>query len=363
MTHFIKNKLVDLSNFEHPGGDTFLEETKGTDISGLILFHHKNFNVLSNSAKSLGVEEEIKAIFNANNEYSILRKRVYDYLRKNFNIQDPSQEPIHYSIFRHGIFVLLIIFASVALYTNIPIYFMITGCLYAYKALLYHDAEHRRGPKRKWWEKTLIFDKQYNIDHFTHHNHVLDVTDKQEYDRDAGFFIKFSFMTEKTIHKMQKKIFFVWPIWIGFRRLFTSIPELLLLLCVSFLQKNLGWTVLNFLLLLSIYEAIVFVLTNWNHVSKELVELRNSTEFKDLRQPWVWEAIFSVDLNPTSVFYTNLCCGVNCQIEHHLFPTMHYSNLCKITPLVKSYMKSHNYVYYEHDSIFKAVASYYASLK
>lgn len=64
-----------------------------------------------------------------------------------------------------------------------------------------------------------------------------------------------------------------------------------------------------------------------------------------------------------NIFSNELFFGLNHQIEHHLFPQVHYYYYPKINHIVKKYIKKHNLVYYEYKTIFQAIISHIKFLK
>lgn len=54
--------------------------------------------------------------------------------------------------------------------------------------------------------------------------------------------------------------------------------------------------------------------------------------------------------------------GLNCQIEHHLFPTVNHCHLPKLQPIVKSLAKKYNINYHESETFLEALHKYKAHL-
>lgn len=55
--------------------------------------------------------------------------------------------------------------------------------------------------------------------------------------------------------------------------------------------------------------------------------------------------------------------GLNLQVEHHLFPSIHYAHYYNIAPIVKQACKDWNLPYNESASIWEAVRKHYELLK
>ena len=67
---------------------------------------------------------------------------------------------------------------------------------------------------------------------------------------------------------------------------------------------------------------------------------------------------YSTDLISTEIFF-----GLNYQLEHHLFPQLHYYYYPKINHIVKKHIAMNNLTYHEHSTFFHAIVSHIKYLK
>ena len=77
---------------------------------------------------------------------------------------------------------------------------------------------------------------------------------------------------------------------------------------------------------------------------------------------------FSSQVNTTSDYATNvifneLFFGLNYQLEHHLFPQLHYYYYPKINHIVKKHIEKNNLIYHKHETVLDAIISHIKFLK
>ncbi|XP_039209099.1 acyl-CoA (8-3)-desaturase-like isoform X3 [Crotalus tigris] len=113
--------------------------------------------------------------------------------------------------------------------------------------------------------------------------------------------------------------------------------------------------VLGYLILLKVLESIVFTwLAQMNHLPMHIDHDKNMDWFSTQLQ---------ATCNVNQSFFNDWVMGhLNCQIEHHLFPTMPRHNFWKATPLVKSMCAKHE-IEYQSKPLFIALADVVHSLK
>lgn len=79
----IHGKIYDVTNFDHPGGNTFIEINKGTDVTALFETHHINNKLAQKYLNNLEVvgeyESKIKYDFSS---YRKLRENLFEYISK-----------------------------------------------------------------------------------------------------------------------------------------------------------------------------------------------------------------------------------------------------------------------------------------
>lgn len=71
----------------------------------------------------------------------------------------------------------------------------------------------------------------------------------------------------------------------------------------------------------------------------------------------------SATFNPEKTFSLELAGGLNTQVEHHLFPQIHYSHYNNLTPIIKRVAARFNVPYNYTDSWVGAITSHYEVLK
>ena len=64
-----------------------------------------------------------------------------------------------------------------------------------------------------------------------------------------------------------------------------------------------------------------------------------------------------------NLFFNELFCGLNYQIEHHLFPQLHYYYYPKISHIVKKHVTMNNLTYNQHPTFLQAIISNIQYLK
>lgn len=75
----IRGKLYNIDNFNHPGGNTFININKGTDATTLFETHHINIKLAEKYLDSIPVVGEYKPKFKYNfNRYNFIRDKVYN---------------------------------------------------------------------------------------------------------------------------------------------------------------------------------------------------------------------------------------------------------------------------------------------
>jgi len=110
----------------------------------------------------------------------------------------------------------------------------------------------------------------------------------------------------------------------------------------------------------AVASAIVVIQISVNH---EVPECMAQVPL-DCKLDWgVHQVLTSHDYGVKSKFFLHLSGGLNLQIEHHLFPGIHYRHYYDIVPIVKQACKDYNLPYHESSSLWEAVKKHYAILK
>jgi linoleoyl-CoA desaturase len=65
----------------------------------------------------------------------------------------------------------------------------------------------------------------------------------------------------------------------------------------------------------------------------------------------------------TNIILNELFFGLNYQLEHHLFPQIHYYYYPKINHIVKKHIEKNGLIYHEHKTFFQAIMSHIRFLK
>lgn len=99
-------------------------------------------------------------------------------------------------------------------------------------------------------------------------------------------------------------------------------------------------------------------------VNHEVPETQNKVDPKNVRIDWgVHQVLTSHNFGVNSKLALHMSGGLNMQIEHHLFPSVHYTHFHAIAPIVQQTCREFGLPYNTSSSIFEAVKKHYLLLK
>ncbi len=98
-------------------------------------------------------------------------------------------------------------------------------------------------------------------------------------------------------------------------------------------------------------------------VNHEVPETMGRTKAGETLDWGVHQVLTSHNFGVGSALALHMSGGLNMQIEHHLFPSVHYSHFPAIAPIVQRACAEFGLPYHESSSVFEAMAKHYRILK
>jgi fatty acid desaturase len=99
-------------------------------------------------------------------------------------------------------------------------------------------------------------------------------------------------------------------------------------------------------------------------VNHEVPETQNKVDPKNVKIDWgAHQVLTSHNFGVNSKIALHMSGGLNMQVEHHLFPSVHYTHFHAIAPIVQQTCKEFGLTYNTSSSIFEAVKKHYNLLK
>lgn len=389
-------KVYDLTDYLkiHPGGD-FLLQVGGKDGSGLFESIH------SKSVKSLLESKEFKnkyfigEISNNNNEnnfnyQSILGFKLKDAVKEYFKNKENTyyaKGGLYEKLCVYGKFISIVSFSIWTKYKQIKYDSYIYSVLYGLCMILTifnisHGANHGELVKRYpyWFNKISEYSqfilghhpfswkKWHNVSHHQHTNTIQDLdTNRSKVYR---------------LHKNQKYLEFykyqhiyTWFLIYPFTHIYAFVSQkrqyikgysfyfiLNLFLSILICDK---FNLITKLLIESFVFGFLFVLIN------HITHTNDKTEHSDISNSCWYENQLRTTANWScrNYFITHLLGGINYQIEHHLFQSIHHYHYPALRNVIKKTIKDVNMnnnkeiPYHEFSNYFEALLSHYNLLK
>jgi cytochrome b involved in lipid metabolism len=190
----IHDKLYDLTNFNHPGGQTFIEISQDTDITELFETSHYNID----KARALLDKYYVKDCHSNHQRYSSFftfqQDGFYDRLRSKVNkiIQEQSltkieqQQYLWSSRFYHDMMLLshllLMIITVTAVNINAPLVrctTVVAGIILGFLQVCAHNFFHKKDNWRMYtFDLTMTSSYEWRISHaYSHHNFANTIMD------------------------------------------------------------------------------------------------------------------------------------------------------------------------------------------
>jgi len=99
-------------------------------------------------------------------------------------------------------------------------------------------------------------------------------------------------------------------------------------------------------------------------VNHEVPECMSKTDPENKKIDWgTHQVLTSHDFGVTSAFALHFSGGLNMQIEHHLFPSCHYTHYTALAEIVQQACKEFNLPYNNSKHLLEAVSKHYKLLK
>eukprot|EP01083_Nonionella_stella_P183940 666024_1 len=139
--------------------------------------------------------------------------------------------------------------------------------------------------------------------------------------------------------------------WIFGKTWFFSIHLLLRLLCVS---KDGSWIIGVVLVAYFTLGTVLIGTFSMNHLHAELFADVNENDNDNMH--WsVLQVFNSANWSSRSRFWCWMSGGLNHQIEHHLFPSMHHQNYALISPIVEETCKEFDIPYRDQGNVIRCL--------
>jgi fatty acid desaturase len=400
----IHGKAYDLTNFDHPGSLMPLYLIDKRDGTALFESYHpvSDRSMINKILSGYEIKDD-----NSINEQQVydfnnfkenpfvkeLREKVYNYFK---NLADKNNcsiiESTKMSPYKYleNLFLLLLLVLSIykLSYGNLE-YIIFTPFFYwLYFVNVWHDAGHFALLKNKYFE-LLIYSLRspissclgwYNRHTYLHHSYtnVLDI------DKDILGLLNKSYkkIPDKIIKSISSKIF---------KKKVIKKSENKNKLCNEnnkvIFDKTINSKVVKYLLYIKLilYFKITFynfyIIYNYNFINVFFITIvpillffilfalfsqinhiheENFTNNKNL---YIHQIITSHNVLSQSQIVRILSGGLNCQIEHHLFPSVNSCHLPELAKIIKPLCKKYSIKYNESKSIFQAVSDTLKTIK
>jgi len=145
---------------------------------------------------------------------------------------------------------------------------------------------------------------------------------------------------------------------------------------IGFLLIQIFWILLPFLsngvnlksisAFIIVYFSMSFVLVFEIVVNHEIPEVVDAIKETHAALPMDWgvyQVLTSHNFSSNSLFWLHLSGGLNMQIEHHLFPTIHYIHYPAIRKIILDACKEFNIPYHESNNLIEGLVKHYTVLK
>lgn len=413
----LHGKYYDFMPFieDHPGGKRFLMQCRGMDATTLFETSHLFESVPYKYLKKyqVGVNEDYTSEFDWDGDgfYPTLKKRVQEYFLKSAtekNLKGKAKRFAHHGtpIFLVRLVILYLVFIGVSIgavvFGNIfcaiawgPVTFAIGG--YGHEAMhggVFASSKANRILALFSLDLMTISSFVYTAVHVPLHHVVTNVPGK-----DPDIEVHFPMLRLRPEHKhffyhrfqhlyILLLYFITLPIltvsdvysvirgnWFGpYGKMAKIYPsELFLLLLFKVISTGL-WYVLPFLLLdpltailnicIMFGGAGIIVQTTFgaSHQCDLAMDIENQSE----KYPRDWgcqQVVTTVNFEHGNWFLTMMTAGLGYQIEHHLFPSISYSRLHEIAPIVKATCREFDLPYHYYPTLISVYKAHFDYVK
>jgi len=394
----IHGKTYDLSNFKHPGGLIPLYLINGKDGTCLFESYHpvSNKKILNKILNKYEIKDDANikdeiiydlSSFSFDAFANELKNEVFNYF-KNISIQNKCNliEATKMTINRKIELIVLFGFFILSLHffiqNSIFGLFFMPFFLWCLTVNTYHDISHFAFSSNKYLEICLLpchffiyppF--SWIIDHVYYHHIYTNIPDiDYDLERYIGFYQEKNhseniFLNNPIINIFDFLIFSdkkkdKYRLYNNFNIIYVSQTIIYLIfkvisLKILFYDKYINYGIL-YALIFTIIPLIIFVLlflifTQINHIHIENFNFSN----KFYRN----QIITSYNLCPESFIIRILSGGLNCQIEHHLFPSVNSCHLPNLSIIVRKLCRKYNIKYNYSDNILNTIYDVYFTSK
>eukprot|EP01114_Cavostelium_apophysatum_P022584 TRINITY_DN821_c0_g1_i1.p1 TRINITY_DN821_c0_g1~~TRINITY_DN821_c0_g1_i1.p1 ORF type:complete len:459 (+),score=74.33 TRINITY_DN821_c0_g1_i1:221-1597(+) len=399
----IKGKVYDVTSWvkKHPGGSLILNGA-GRDATPMYMSYHPTKVDMILPKYCIGEIQDYSPYYKWDSDfYSTLKQRV-EACQKQKDLNTSSKEMILKSVL---LLVLWFVFYYLTVKTGNFVIALIWGFWHGHIGIqIGHDGNHGSFSKVKWIQalakssmdlmgaSSINWEMQHNVGHHPNSNRKGDYQ-HEDYDPDSKSGHPFIRITPnhpwKPLFRYQH--FYIWFLFsiVAFKWLYGDLKALY----VKKYQTFEFWTVSNAMVVYSLickafffsyalgvpahYYGIIhgFILFSCFLISQSYVfvlmfgvnHLTEDSYFPNENSPerdWAkLQVMTSCNFATESRFWMWVSGGLNCQIEHHLFPAISHTYLPHIAPVVKQTCEEFNIPYHTFPDYWTAIRSYYLHIK
>ncbi|MEE4196786.1 MAG: acyl-CoA desaturase [Bacteroidales bacterium] len=338
-----------------------------------------------------------------------LRTKVADYFQQNHLSENGNVNLVLKTIFMFALFLtpyFLLLFGEIHSIYGIFIGYLVIGLGQAGVGMtVMHDANHRSYSKNRvinrWMSKSLYllggFPSTWQYQHNTMHHGYTNVEGKDEDINPAPVLRLSPHKPLLKIHKSQHR--YAWflyglmtLLWVtakDFKQLYRyhknkvslsekySYPQMLITLIFSKLLYYMAFIVVPMIILPFAWYWIIVAFLIMHFVSGFVLSVIFQTAHVvptsryplpdndgNMENNWAVHQLFTTsDFAPENKILGWLIGGLNCQVEHHLFPNICHIHYHKISDIVKKTTHKYGLPYHSHRSFFQAVLQHGKMLK
>lgn len=393
----IHTKYYDLTNFKHPGGYIPISLAVNRDATALFESHHlfSNRDDIMQILHKFEVEVNPSLIPN-NNDFDWNETLISNFTKDLKTIANATLKYNNIKIGLYGIIEISILFLSYI----INLYFYYQGytialllyplSLWIFTVNIYHDASHFAMSFKPLINQLCTYSGlMFSLTYCWYHQHVVghhtgvnllhrdpDLYHSPLFVRHTSNIRKNKFHSYQHLH-----MFLLWlvavPIGLittGFIKTIKNKPYNKLVPLSTELHKNSMYYQLSFIIFYMIilpylytpsiwfvlypyivYSFLFMICTQVNHLTEEC--------FGHNKNYYIHQIINSHNVAPQSFIVTLFTGGLNLQIEHHLFPSVHHTNLKLLQPKIKELCKKYSIPYNYSDNLFQAILKHFRNVK
>lgn len=352
----IHGNLYEINNFDHPGGNTFIEINKGCDITVLFETHHINYNLAYNSLKNLNKIGTYKQdIFYNYSSYYYFRNKVLNiFQNKKSRLMNNFSRYCLISYICLGSFTYYKMLKYT--YDNLDIFFIPICLINSLVCSILGGFGHNGIHKLNFSSLLLDWNGLSSLEWLLEHVHSHHMYTNTIYDHDAISMIPFlNWLPSKNksifgtygkhlifsiaelivpiqgnlIHRFRWSILFnnKYPIWLKFAPIIFVIR---ILLHINY--QGIIFGIVNLSMCLIIAGYYFAYLAHLNHIN-----LNNKNYDKINNLDFIEHQMENTNDLKINNYFTHLFLHLNKQNMHHLFPTIDHSQLYKVYDLLNDY--------------------------